>query len=1061
MQRQIDSVTGGLHIFALCSFAIAQPLFDLLSRNPEFFVARGSQPLDVVLLALTLCVLVPALLVVLVGASRLLGLRMHATLHALVVFLLIAVTALPALKRIHGLSGTLLIAIAMGIGIVATTTYFRFSAPRTFLTMLSPAILLFPALFLFHSPVAKVLRAGGHVEEHLPKVGATAPVVVVIFDEFSVTSLMDDHGQIDAIRYPNFAAVGRDATWFRNATTVSDNTLTAVPAMLTGSYPDEKPAIMFGEGRLPTAADYPHNLFTLLGGSYDMQVFERLTALCPKAICGPGPHDRSAVQRIRSMFVDLGVVYLHIVLPPDFATRLPVVTRSWADFGMADNRTFSAPPVLFSRFLESITPAGEKPGLYFLHVLLPHVPWTYLPSGRSYLVAADNIEGLHEEQWTEDEWPVALAYQRYLLQVGFVDKLVGDLIAKLKAVDLYDRSLIVLMADHGVSFRSGSSRRVASETNLEEIMAIPLLIKAPGQHHGEIDDRNVQSVDILPTISDILGIKLPWSVDGHSALAKTRPPDSEKVIFAHDTALKFVVGAKVAFEAMHAALRRKIALFGSGSNGGLHKMGSHGDLVGRRISEVEVTGDQLDVELAQPDLLANVDPNADFVPAQIAGRIGATGHTTPHLDLAIAVNDVIQATTRTYQVDGDELAFSAVVPEESFHRGSNEVEVFVVSADKGRVTLAPTKTGAVTWHSAPSSIQSNGDNEVIQSASGAAVPILSLLGGWLEIAKMSTDTLQLSGWAADTESGQSAETVAVFANGRRVYSGPTTLVRRDVVRAYRAPQLERSGFRFAVPRSLFRDGSQSEVRIFALSRRRVAFELHYPDGYPFRQPPAPPPRMAPPSYSDEGFFDTADCQVIAGWARDTRRPQVPATVDIFDGEMLLATVAADQFRRDLADAGYGDGRHGFTYAVPASLKDGKPHAIRVTVAGTQVELEERAQLPRRPKTITCLSSEVARNYEGLIEATDCNAIAGWAWDRSRPNQPINVDVYDDDVLLGRVSADQFRQDLADAGKGDGAHAFVYTPPTGVKDGRPHSISVKISEGDMRLSDTPKLMQCQR
>ena len=41
------------------------------------------------------------------------------------------------------------------------------------------------------------------------------------------------------------------------------------------------------------------------------------------------------------------------------------------------------PPAQVSRFLASID-GSDPQSLYVLHVLLPHHPWHYLPSGRSY-----------------------------------------------------------------------------------------------------------------------------------------------------------------------------------------------------------------------------------------------------------------------------------------------------------------------------------------------------------------------------------------------------------------------------------------------------------------------------------------------------------------------------------------------------------------------------------------------------------------------------------------------------------------------------------------------------
>ena len=52
-----------MHILVLWGLVVAQPLFDLLSRNPEFFIVRHSQAIDVFLLTLVLTFVLPAFLV--------------------------------------------------------------------------------------------------------------------------------------------------------------------------------------------------------------------------------------------------------------------------------------------------------------------------------------------------------------------------------------------------------------------------------------------------------------------------------------------------------------------------------------------------------------------------------------------------------------------------------------------------------------------------------------------------------------------------------------------------------------------------------------------------------------------------------------------------------------------------------------------------------------------------------------------------------------------------------------------------------------------------------------
>ena len=107
----------------------------------------------------------------------------------------------------------------------------------------------------------------------------------------------------------------------------------------------------------------------------------------------------------------------------------------------------------------------------------------------------------------------------------------------------------------------------------------------------------------------------------------------------------------------------------------------------------------------------------------------------------------------------------------------------------------------------------------------------------------------------------------------------------------------------------------------------------------------------PPAY--EGYHDITNCNAITGWAWDMNRPNDPVKIDIYDGDRLLATVAADGFRQDLLDAKKGNGKHGFLYPTPPQLKDEKPHTIKMKFAGTNTELQFTS------KVITCKLGEVS------------------------------------------------------------------------------------------------------
>ena len=61
-------------------------------------------------------------------------------------------------------------------------------------------------------------------------------VVLLALDELPIGSLLDGSGHVDAGLFPNFAALERTSTSYRNMSTVAPYTELAVPAILTGQY---------------------------------------------------------------------------------------------------------------------------------------------------------------------------------------------------------------------------------------------------------------------------------------------------------------------------------------------------------------------------------------------------------------------------------------------------------------------------------------------------------------------------------------------------------------------------------------------------------------------------------------------------------------------------------------------------------------------------------------------------------------------------------------------------------------------------------------------------------
>ncbi len=663
-----------VELSVLCGFAFAQPLFDLLGRNPEFFAVRGSPSGDIVLFAVALVVLPPLVLIAIEAIVGLAGARARDVVHAVLVALLGALIAIQIVKRVGSLPAALDLALALaaGLGLAWALVIRRARLAHTFVTVLSPAPVVFLLLFLLGSGVTQlVLPEDAKVAA--PTESRGAPVVMVVFDEFPLTSLLDRDGKIDAVRYPNFATLAGRSTWYSHATTVFDSTTHAVPAILDGRRPRE--------GSLPTLARHPNNLFTLLGQSYRLNVSEEATHLCPPKLC-PNALQPGVGKRMRELSLDSGIVYAHLVLPAAFEDSVPSISEGWGDFGGGDAGDAvlallggGGRPARFEDWVQSIRPSST-PALNFKHVLLPHVPWQYLPDGHGYARSATHLPGLVREEAADDPFLVRQQYQRHLLQVGFTDRLLGRLIARLRETGLWDRALVVVTADHGVSFRVGQEdRRAVTPENVEDIAPVPLFVKAPGQRIGRVSTSPVETIDVLPTIADELGIDLPWRVDGRSAEGPA--PAGRPAVDMLTRSWQPLRLADAELERRKdAAVARKVRFFGSGNEApGLYAVGAHQELLGRPVSALgAVDGGEASATINTASGLAHVNLSRDL-PAQLTGSISGAG--PGRHDLAFAVNGRVVTVSQSFPWEGQE-TFSAFVPPEAFRSGRNPVEVFLV-----------------------------------------------------------------------------------------------------------------------------------------------------------------------------------------------------------------------------------------------------------------------------------------------------------------------------------------------------------------------------------------------
>lgn len=678
-----ESARAAINAAIVTSFAVTQPLLDLLGRAPEFLVAHRTSAEGILALVAVVSLALPALAALLALMAFRADARAGSVFMAVLVTVTVSLMALLVLRD-SGMSGRIVVAAAALAGLGAAFAYDRRAALRSFVTWLAPGLLLFPALFLANAGIRALVWP--HAASARGAASSETPVVMVVFDQLPLASLLDGQQGIDAAAYPSFAGLAAESTWYRNATSVSDYTRWALPAILTGQRPQPD--------SLPVAAHHPGSIFTLLGASHRMHVFEPITAMCPREIC---EQDQQPVGVwARGLARALSAAYLHAIVPPDYAASLPSVDQGWHEpptdpEGSIGERWYERHRRGRRRevleFIDTIgRTGGSRPAFHFLHVLLPHEPFIYFPDGQRFSIETRLSGLIGRELWRDDQWAVTQAYRRHLLQAAYVDRLLGQLIARLKETGLYDRSLFVITSDHGASFRAGKAFRKLTPETMADILPVPLFVKQPYQKQGFIDDRNVESIDIVPTIADVLDVGLQWNAEGASALAAGGR--HEKRAF-HDDATQSTALPASLLDQVFAAADRKRTLFGDASSNRFYlpRNSPAAALIGQPVDAVRKAGnDEAHFTLDVRGDFDHVVPGSGSLPATL---IGTAGDGTGTVVLAIALNGVVRITTRTYPFDdhGVRGAWSAVIPPDAFRPGKNSLEIFVVSEEGGQPLL--------------------------------------------------------------------------------------------------------------------------------------------------------------------------------------------------------------------------------------------------------------------------------------------------------------------------------------------------------------------------------------
>lgn len=313
---------------------------------------------------------------------------------------------------------------------------------------------------------------------------------------------------------PRIDAIAAEGIRFDRAISTSGWTLPAVASLLTGAWPTvhgglgKKTALTPIRDELPTAAEcFRESGFNTLGVANaafvspllhldrGFDVYDHRHAYNWEIRRADESID-TALRLMRAHQEESNFVFIHLFDPHlDYDPPPGYVTK------FTGGRQEPAPPLSMKMCLAMEGNDGDQP-----------------PAPQD----VDYVEGV------------------YYGEVNFVDVHVGRLVDELKAMGMYERTTLIITADHGEEFWEHNGFE-HGHTLYDELIRIPLIMKLPAAVRpvkGVISGQ-VRLLDVMPTVFDLLGMETPPSFVGRSLMPFVMGQQQEDLIaFSESTLYK-------------------------------------------------------------------------------------------------------------------------------------------------------------------------------------------------------------------------------------------------------------------------------------------------------------------------------------------------------------------------------------------------------------------------------------------------------------------------------------------------------------------------------------------
>jgi hypothetical protein len=344
---------------------------------------------------------------------------------------------------------------------------------------------------------ASLIWSRATMPAHAPDRSATSTrtdtaVLVLVFDEVSLSALLDPSGLIDRQAFPSFHRFSGESVWFREAMSNYGVTGWSFASFLTGAPTD---GTLEDINVLPR----PTLLSVLANQGYAATFFSRAFG------CSAGPVDcphyfaGGRVETVRRLVTATTSVYV----PPSMLNLLAP-------------RVSAHPKFVESRMLADLAaqPLAQPGSVTLFHMLIAHSPYVLTADGDPVSTRDFGFRATANGEATLD---------RYRQQLQYLDRQFGAFLDGLDASGNRDKTVVVVTSDHGQCWTTECMGRLNVNMVEPSLVRIPMMIRAPNLTPG-IRDVDYQHLDLLPTVLDVLGIEAPQGIEGRSALRESAQP---------------------------------------------------------------------------------------------------------------------------------------------------------------------------------------------------------------------------------------------------------------------------------------------------------------------------------------------------------------------------------------------------------------------------------------------------------------------------------------------------------------------------------------------------------